>query len=225
MVTHGISSTEFNKSVIISLVKDKRKSKSSSENYRGISLSAIFSKIFESIVLNKIKDKITTSDSQFGFKIGHSTSLCTAVLQQTIEYYTNGNSNVYLLFLDASKAFDRVKHSKLFECLIRNGVCPLYMRIVFVMYKLNNAVVKWKQNKSDSFKLNNGVKQGGILSPYLFALYIDPLLNRINRSSIGCHVGSKPCNVLSFADDLVLLSPTLTGLNGLIHICQNYAHI
>ena len=170
--------------------------------------------------MNKIKDKIVTSKCQFGFKLGHSKPLCTAVLHQTIEYY----SNVYLLFLDASKAFDRVRHSKLFECLIKKGVCPLYIRIIFVMYELNNAVIKWKQNKSDSFKLNNGVKQGGILSPYLFSVYIDPLLNSINGSSFGCHVGSEPCNVFSFADDVVLLSPTLTGLNRLIDICQVYAN-
>ena len=165
MISHGVSNENLNRSIIKSIPKDKRKPLSCSNNYRGISLSSIISKLFEYVIYEKIKSNLKSSDCQFGFRSNHSTTLCSSVLNQTIEYYLNGGSVVYGLFLDASKAFDRVKHSKLFERLIENGVCPLYLRILFIMYKFNNALIKWNGKYSDPITMNNGVKQGSILSP------------------------------------------------------------
>ena len=149
MLSHGISNDLLNRSLIISIPKDKRKSLCNSNNYRGISLSTIFNKLFEYIILEKIKSSISSENCQFGFKDKHSTSLCSALLNQTIQYYINGGSNVFVLFLDASKAFDRVKHNVLFDFLINRGVCPLYTRLLYIMYSLNNATVKWKNNESE----------------------------------------------------------------------------
>ena len=149
--------------------------------------------------------------------------MCSSVLSQTVEYYLNGGSRVYGLFLDASKAFDRVKHSKLFERLIKSGLCPLYVRFLYTMYKLNNASIEWSKKVSESISMSNRLKQGSILSPFLFSLNVDPLLNEINRSKIGCHVGDMSCNAFGYADDIALLSPTKQGLNNLIRICEKYS--
>ena len=133
-----------------------------------------------------------------------------------------GGSEVHALFLDASKAFDRVKHEKLFQCLIDRNFCPLYIRLIYMMYSLNNSIVKWRNKTSDPFYMSNGVKQGGVLSPYLFALYLDPLLDKINKCKYGCYVGNNPCNIFAFADDVVLLSPTVGGLKKMSEICESY---
>ena len=85
---------QINKSEIISLIKNKRKSASSSDNYRGISLNTIISKLFDIIILNKIKKSLPSSDCQFGFREGHSTMLCASVMSQTIQYYINENSKL-----------------------------------------------------------------------------------------------------------------------------------
>ena len=222
MVTHGISTEKIHKSIIISIVKDKRKSKSSSDNYRGISLSSVFCKLFELFILKKIDKSLMTNKFQFGFKEKHSTTLCASALTQTIQYYLDGSSNVYACFLDASKAFDRVRHSRLFDILLEKEICPLYVRFIFIMYNLNNASVRWNNDYSEIFSLSNGIKQGGNLSPYLFALYINPLLDRLNDSRIGCFIGDVPCNVFAFADDVALISPSLAGMKCLIKICEQY---
>ena len=71
--------------------------------------------------------------------------------------------------------------------------------------------------------MTNGVKQGGIMSPLLFSFYLDPLLKKIANSGFGCYVGNRPGNVYGFADDLIILAPTITSLKNLIRICEIYS--
>lgn len=77
---------------------------------------------------------------------------------RTIQYYyqTRG-SNEYMLLLDAIKAFDGVKYSKLFNLFIERNICPLIVRLVLNMYLSSTAVVSWNGVNSDEFKLCNGV--------------------------------------------------------------------
>ena len=220
---HGISYEKFNKSVIIPIIKDKRKSINDSSNYRAITLSSIITKLFEYIILEKLENQVLLNVNQFGYKKNMSTTTCSFILNQTIQYYKRNGSNVYCLFLDASKAFDRVCHEKLFKCLINNKVCPLIIRIIAKMYELNSALIKWNSSLSEKFNISNGVKQGAILSPYLFAIYLNPLLNDINKSKYGCFIGGQPCNILAYADDLVILSPTLKGLSFLFDLTTKFS--
>ena len=97
----------------------------------------MLSKVFETIVSNELKNKFNSNNCQFGFKDGQSTLLCVLVFSQIENYYINNKSIIYALFLDASKAFDRVHHSRLFKNLKDKGVFPLYIRLVLIMYSLN----------------------------------------------------------------------------------------
>ena len=76
-------------------------------------------------------------------KEGHSTTLCTSMALEVIKYYKKNGSNVFALFLDASKAFDNVVYSKLFKILLQKGISPLYIRMIINMFLLNNCKVKW----------------------------------------------------------------------------------
>ncbi len=84
--------------------------------------------------MNKENENLCTSGLQFSFKPGSSTSLCTAMIQETMSYFVNGGSNVYGLILDASKTFDRVNYFKHFNVLLDRGVCPMYCRLLLSMY-------------------------------------------------------------------------------------------
>ncbi len=64
------------------------------------------------------------------------------------------------------------------------------------------------------------MKQGGVLSPVLFAVYIDGLLNKLKNSGVSCYMGNKFIDGVSFADDIKLLTPTHKALNKLIYICE-----
>ena len=122
--------------------------------------------------------------------------------------------------LDASKAFDRVNHSKLFDTLVKRGV-PLYIiRIIRFWYTSQTMYVRWNNDMSTWFKVTNGVRQGGILSPYLFCVYADELSRMLNNVNAGCFVGASLVNHLMYADDLVFLAPSAAGLSLLLSACS-----
>ena len=70
--------------------------------------------------------------------------------------------------------------------------------------------------------MSNGIRQGSILSPYLFNVYVDNLI-RLNHSGVGCHVDDMAANNLAYADDLVILAPCAAALNELVAVCENFA--
>ena len=134
MLKHGLTNELVNKSVIKPVPKNMRKSVSVSSNYRAISKNTIISKIVDNIMLLQIQDKLITSSYQFAYKEGYSTSMCSFLVAETIQYYKSNGSNVYMLSLDASKAFDRVKYTKLFRILIERSVCPLIIRLLINIF-------------------------------------------------------------------------------------------
>ena len=223
MIRHGIANELINKSVIKPIPKSMQKSLSVSSNYRAISKNSIISKIIDNIILLQIKDKLITSSYQFAYKEGYSTSLCSFLVAETIQYYKANGSDVYMLSLDASKAFDRVKYSKLFKLLVERSICPLIIRYLINIYLISSATVKWNNCESDSFGIGNGVKQGGIISAPLFAIYIDPLISKLNRAKQGCYIGDICANAFAYADDIVILSPSCSALRYLISICESFA--
>ena len=80
------------------------------------------------------------------------------------------------------------------------------------MYTNQTLRVKWGSVMSESFTVINGVKQGGVLSPVLFAVYTDRLLLISQESGIGCHMGGHYAGALAYADDITFISPSMTGL-------------
>ncbi len=104
-----------------------------SDNYQAIALSSIVGKTFDWVILLKEKDALCSSDMQFGFKEGLSTTECTFTMLETISYYKFNHTNVYALFLDATKAFDRVHYGKLFKELCKRNMSPLVTRLLLYM--------------------------------------------------------------------------------------------
>ena len=72
------------------------------------------------------------------------------------------------------------------------------------------------------FTVTIGVRQGGVLSPYLFAVYLDELSNQLGSARVGCTVGNMVVNHLIFADDVCVFSPSISGLQCLLNICVDY---
>ena len=91
-------------------------------------------------------------------------------------------------------------------------MCPLVMRLLLHTYLEQKLCVKWNDTSSETFGVTNGVRQGGILSPLLFGVFIDNLLNKLQNSGFGCRMGHLYVGALGFADDLILLCPTEYGI-------------
>jgi hypothetical protein len=219
---HGTIPDSMISVILIPVIKDKTGKINSKDNYRHIALASILSKIFEHVLYDRLELYLLTNDNQYGFKRKHGTDMCIYALKEIIQKYRNLNSTMFLCFLDASKAFDRVNHAKLFQKLVQRGTPGYLVRILIYWYSHQTMVVRWDDAISEPFQVSNGVRQGGILSPYLFNVYMDDLSKKLNACSTGCMNGLLLLNHLMYADDLVIFSPYSGGLQMLLKICSEY---
>ena len=126
------------------------------------------------------------------------------------------------MLLDCSKAFDRVNYTKLSSLLIDKGLCPITLRVLIHLYTKQHVRVKWCQSFSESINVSNGVKQGGILSPILFIVYMDILMLKLKQSKLGCHMGNRFCGALAYTDDVSLLCPSMSSLRMMLSIIDEF---
>ena len=113
---------------IVPICKNKNGNMSDTSNYRPVAVATVVSKLLEPLILSNISPFLgttDTTDNQLGFKAGHSTDQCAFLLKQSASYFVTHGSSAHAVFLDASKAFDRVLHMKLFEKLVIQRKVPM----------------------------------------------------------------------------------------------------
>jgi len=143
---------------------------------------------------------------------------------EVLNFYRDNGSNKYVCFLDASKAFDRVDYNILFNKLAKRNVPGYLLRLLLCWYCSQFVRVLWAGVFSETFNITNGVRQEGVLSPFLFAVYIDDLTYKLQMVNVGCYVGCHDLNHLLFADDAVIFAPAAKGLQQLLDICADFAN-
>ena len=215
ILIHGYLPASLMKSAIVPILKNRQGDTSDKNNYRPIAIVTAISKIFELCLMNLIESHLITKDNQFGFKKKHSTDLCIFTVKSVIKYYNLYNSPVYSCFLDASKAYDRVNHWALFKKLLKRSISVIIVRIPMFWYSKQEICIKWGNETSTCFTITNGVRQGGILSPTLFSIYMDDLSFILSESGIGCHIDDLCINHVFYADDLCLMAPCAIALQEL----------
>ena len=127
MLRHDFSPSQFCMSKLIPIPKSRKKSLNDSSNYRAIAMSNILGKLLDKVILANHNMALKSSDLQLGFKSESSTTACTFVLDEVVNYYNRNGSDVHDVLLDASKAFDRVDHIKL----------PYLLYLLVKVYVLN----------------------------------------------------------------------------------------
>ena len=220
---HGYISHNLLVCALSPIVKDPNDDISSSKNYRGIAISSLILKVFDNCLLLLFGNLLSNDVLQFGFQSGCSTVQCTWAVQETISYYLKRGSSVYCCLLDFSKAFDKVNFDELFSKLRSRKFPPVVLRLLIYIYKNQSCFIRWNSAQSDSFLVKNGVRQGAILSPSLFCVYLDELLHRLRDAGVGCFVGGVFLGAYGYADDVTLLAPSRQALQTMLDICQNFA--
>ena len=118
-------------------------------------MASVISKLFEHFILPKIRSYLVTVDNQFGFKERHNSDMCVLfLLKQLISHYTQHGSLVFAIFLDASKTFDKVNHSLLFEKMIKHKVPMIFIRLVVVgFFIFNHKITPSSTQKTAGLKM------------------------------------------------------------------------
>ena len=119
------------KTTIVPVIKKKCGNLADSNNYRPIAIATIVCKFYESTILYKCEDFLNTCDNQFGFTRKHSTEFCIYTLKEFIDCYKHHGTTIFVTFLDASKAFDKINFWLLFQKLITKIF--LYLSLKFLL--------------------------------------------------------------------------------------------
>ena len=223
ILMHGFIPDKLRCATIHFIPKDNNGDFNSDCNYRGIALISPIAKLYDLIFIRRNQDKLFSSEQQFAFKAMHETAMCTLTIKEVVHYYMRNKSNVLACMIDASKAFDRIRHDMLFKLLMKRNIPPADLRSLLDLYTRQETRTEWKGNYSEPFASTNGIRQGGVASPLLYAIYMDELIMRLKQIGIGCWMGTHYCGAVSYADDLTLMSPTNAGLQEMIKVCEVYA--
>ena len=106
--------------------------------------------------------------------------------------------------------------------MLKKGLYPLIC-CTLAFSDTNQCVkLRWGHCELDCVKVSNGVKQGGILSPVLFTVYIDELLITLQSSGLGCYIGNNFMAALGYADDVILITPTVSALKQMLKLCDKF---
>ena len=222
MVSNSYVPGAFGCGITVPLPKaTSKRTHSSLDDYRGITILPIISKLFEFTLLKCLTPFLCTSNSQFGFKKGHSCAHAIFSARKITEYFTSQNSTVNLCSLDISKAFDRLSHYHLFNKLMDRNIPLSFIALLYNWYSKMETVVRWGAVFSHSVRLLAGVRQGSVLAPSLFSVFVDSLLLKLSACKLGCHIKGFCFNSIMYADDLLLLSLSISDLQKMINLCQS----
>ena len=121
------------------------------------------------------------------------------------------------------KAFDRMWRDGLFYKL-KDKIEILLWRAIYNYYKTSKGKVKLDNEISNEFNIQEGVKQGGILLPYLFNYFMNELLNENEINGYGAKIGRYNVSLISYCDDLIILSPSVIHADKILKVCEDYAN-
>jgi len=223
MLAYGRVPDAFGKGIIIPLVKNTDGDRTVSDNYRSITLSPVISKLFESLLMELFSDYLCTDKLQFGFKSKSSCSHAIFAMRTVIDHYVKTASTVTISALDISKAFDRVDHFALLRLLLERHLPRNFISILLDWFSKCSVCVRWEGMFSYFFQITAGVRQGGLLSPTLFAIYMDVLISRLRKCGVGCRLLDTFYGCLLYADDIVLLTHSVNAMRVMLEVCDKFA--
>ena len=196
----GKKPDERRESIITPIYKDKGDHMNCS-NYRGIKLLSHTMKLWERIIDQRLRDIVSISDGQFGFKPGVGTTDAIFVIRTLCEKYREGNKPLDMVFVDLEKAYDTVPREVLWRCMRKRNIPEGYIRLVQDMYQGATTRVKSKRGISEQFEVGIGLHQGSALSPFLFIMLVDTISQDVRNEL--------PWELLD-ADDLAIIDITST---------------
>ena len=214
----------FKKGIIIPIPKGKT-DQSLQDNYRGITLSSVFTKMYEKVILKRIESWVKTAiiDSLQGAAHSKCSSIHTAwLLQEIVNHNLERGSSVYIGTLDVKKAYDSVWIDGLFYQLYNIGIQGKTWRILRQMYKGFQCCVQLENTRSGWFLALQGLHQGAPCSMLMHQVYENDLIIEFKQCMSGAVISDIVVTSPAFSDDISLVAMSKKGLQRLFAIAYKY---
>ena len=193
-------------------------------NYRGISVISCLGKLYTSVLNLRLKkyviEKNILSKEQLGFVEGNRTSDAHIILDNLLQHYCHKEGKrIYSCFVDFSKAFDGIPRDILFNKLLKYGINGTFFNNIKNLYENDVCQVKLADGLTERFLANQGVKQGCILSPLLFNIFLADLPSYLSNSvceAVKIHESNR-ISCIIWADDILIFSESENGLQTMLN--------
>ncbi len=200
------------------------------KNWRPISLLEVTYKIFTGMIYDNLKEYVEKNkilnDLQFGFREGKSIAQALFTCLSTIEDSNQFEKPIHIMKLDFSKAFDSMERWALIKTLKNYKVPEKLINLIQVIHEDNTATLFTPLGKTqNNIKIERGIRQGDVLSPLLFILFLNPLLDKLQQSGLGYSFANNQNLVvpfICFADDLTLIANSAEDLQKMIAIVEEF---
>ncbi|MCU7800906.1 MAG: reverse transcriptase family protein [gamma proteobacterium symbiont of Lucinoma myriamae] len=222
----GIYPNCWRESYIVPIFKSG--SRADPSNYRGIAINSTLGKVFSIVLKNRlevfVKDNNLIDDTQIGFKKDCRTVDHMFILRALLDKYIKKlKSPLYVCFVDFKKAYDSVWRQALMYKLLKQNIGGMFFTVLRSMYVNNDMCIKINNSQRSSFFSSNvGVRQGDVISPILFNLYVSDLQKFLGTDNDTPVLETTSVNCLMYADDLVLISRSEVGLQRLVDRLSEY---
>ena len=194
-------------------------------NYRPITIGSMVIRLFSSILYQRLASACPTSTRQKGFKAIPGCSENLVMIEGLLKNSAKSKRPLAMVFIDLAKAFDSVSHKHIKAVLEERSVDPLMVKLIMDCYREIGTCVRTSRGFTRRINMKVGVKQGDPLSPLLFNLAIDPLINSLEASGNGYKISKDKIAVLAYADDLVLVSDSWEGMNRNMAILESFSSL
>ena len=209
--------TPWTQSLIITL--PKKGNLQLCQNYRTISLISHSSKVMLKVILNRLKPQAEEiiAEEQAGFRAGRSTTEQIFNLRILCEKYLQHQQNLYHVFIDFKKAFDRVWHAALWATMRKYNISASLVRTIEQLYDKATSAVQMNGSIGEWFRTTVGVRQGCLLSPTLFNIFLERIMSDALEEHDGkVSIGGRNITNLRFADDIDALAEEEQELEALV---------
>ena len=175
------------------------------QNYRTISLISHPSKVMLKIILNRLQPQAEEIIAEAGFRAGRSTTEPIFNLRILCEKYLQHQHNLYHVFIDFKKAFDRVWHEALWATMRKYNINASIIRAVENLYDKAQSAVLFNGSTGEWFRTTVGVRQGCLLSPTLLNIFLERIMcEALDDHEGSVSIGGRPITNFRFADDIVV---------------------